>query len=278
MQTTLNIDRLRDLLANLHEITHLQFSLHDVDGREIYSIYSRSAFCDLMCSTEEGYRRCVDCDARAIGRFAPTLKPFQYRCHAGLIDMAIPVTEHGQLVVIILFGQILDDSPLDAQWAHAQRQCAWHPDPEALREAFWALPQLTGRQIQACLAIINACVSEMRLEGLLKTGEQTDAQRLENYIHTYYATPLTLTAIAQALSISKSKLCQLAAQVEPGMTVTGLINRRRIAVAMRLLEKPDAAIRDVAEAVGIPDYNYFARVFKRIAGMTPSAYRRAQDE
>jgi len=274
MHYALNVARLAVLLENLHEITRLQISLHDTTGAELYSAKSRSAFCDLICATGEGYRRCRACDRRASSSFAPPFAPAQYRCHAGLIDAAIPITEGGQLVATILFGQILDETELEDQWAVTQRACAWHPDQAALAEAFRRLPRLTRKQIRACYEIINACVSEIRLEGLLKASAQTDRQRLEVYIGDHYQQPLTVPSISRALSISKSRLYQLAASIEPGLTISQMIARRRIAAAKLLLARPGTTVRDAAERVGIPDYNYFAKVFRKGAGMTPSEYRR----
>lgn len=273
MHGSLDIERLRDLLAHLHEITKLQLSLHDRQGREIYSILSRSAFCNLICESEEGYRRCVQCDMQAIAQCVPPLQPMEYRCHTGLIDITIPVTDHGQAIAYVLFGQILDDTPIEEQWAITRRRCQWHGQPSLLKEAFWALPRMTRKQIRACYEIINACVSEVRLEGVLKASKETDAQRLHNYIHTNYSQPLSLQGIEDALSISKTRLYQLAEQLAPGQTITGMITQRRVSVAKRLLQKPDALVRDVAERVGIPDYNYFTKVFRRETGMTPSQYR-----
>ena len=274
MNYALNVSRLAVLLENLHAITKLQLSLHDTTGAELYSSKSRSAFCDLICSTESGYQRCLACDRRAASSGGPPYAPAQYRCHAGLIDAAVPITEGGQLVATILFGQILDDTPLQDQWAVTRQLVAWHEDRKALEEAFGQQPRLTRKQIRACYEIINACVSEIRLEGLLKANAQTDAQRLELYISVNYAQPLTIPSISRALSISKSRLYQIAAQIEPGLTISHMIARRRIAVAKQLLSRPEATVRDTAERVGIPDYNYFAKVFKKGTGMTPSEFQR----
>ena len=78
----------------------------------------------------------------------------------------------------------------------------------------------------------------------------------------------------QALSISKSRLYQIAAAIEPGLTISRMIARRRLFVAKKILAQPGASVRDMAEQVGIPDYNYFSKVFKKGAGMTPSGFHR----
>lgn len=276
METNLDIVRLSNLFAYLHEITHLQISLHDATGVELHSSQTRSAFCELICSMREGHRRCVECNKQAANRITLSMGHHEYRCHAGLIDSIIPITDHGKVIAIIFFGQLLDDSSLVAQWEVTRELCAWHPNQEALKEAFLMLPRLTTKQIYACYEIINACVSEIRLEGILKAETQSDQERLKAYIKAQYASPLTAENIATALSISKSKLYTLVAQMDEGLTVNQLIAQQRVTIAKQLLERPGASVRDVAEMVGIPDFNYFTKVFKRIAGVTPSQYRKEQ--
>jgi AraC-like DNA-binding protein len=112
----------------------------------------------------------------------------------------------------------------------------------------------------------------------MKANAQTEAEKLELFISENYAQPLTLNFISKTLSMSKSKLYLLAAQIEPGMTICGMIKRRRIAAAKQLLTRPDATVRDVAEKVGIPDYNYFTKVFKTATLMTPSQYHKMAKE
>ena len=44
-------------------------------------------------------------------------------------------------------------------------------------------------------------------------------------------------------------------------------------VAKKMLEDPRLNIKDIGSASGYTDSNYFARVFKRMAGCTPTEYR-----
>lgn len=266
--------RLLDLLGYLHELTGLHFTLHSVNGKELFSGASRSTFCDIVSGVPEGYARCLACDKHAVEVVKRTKEPYRYRCHAGLLDIAIPVMENGTLVNVIQFGQILDDSPFELQWAASKRLCAWHQQQEALTNAYMYLPRLSAKKIDACLEIVNACVSEVRLEGLFAQKEQTDEQRLLTYINTFYARKLQLGDIARALAISKSKLCTVAARIEPNMTVGKLLTARRVEMAKTLLLQSNLSVRDVAEQVGVEDYNYFTKVFRAAVGITPSQYRK----
>lgn len=272
----LNLARLHELLGYLYDMKGIQCSLHERNGREIYSSKARSAFCDLICASPEGYRRCLGSDKAAIRKAIAQKMPFQYRCHAGVIDSAIPVLVGGEAAVVILFGQILDDSPVDQQWEAARPEVSWYPDQEALRHAFYSLPRMGSREITACYELVNACVSETKMEQLSAVSASENAQKLELYITNNYAQALTVKTIAAALNLSVSRVCALAAGIAPGMTVIKMLTRQRVEAAKTLLASRDLSIQEVAGRVGIPDYNYFTKVFKKESGLTPSQWRRQQ--
>jgi AraC-like DNA-binding protein len=51
---------------------------------------------------------------------------------------------------------------------------------------------------------------------------------------------------------------------------------RRIDEAKRLLAASDRPIQAIAEACGFGDAFYFSRVFRKVAGQSPSAFRARQ--
>jgi len=272
----INIKRLSELLGYLYDMQGLQCSIHEPDGREIYSSKARSRYCDLVCAAEGGYARCLACDRTGIQTAIQQKKPYQYRCHAGAIDTAIPVMISGEAQVVILFGQLLDDSGVQQQWEQAKARVAWYPNQEELRQAFYSLPRMSQREIKACYELVNACVSETRMELLTALDAPGNVQKLEWYIANHYSQPLSLSGIARALNMSVSRLCDLASGMGPDTTVMRLVTARRMAAAQSLLANSDHSIREVASRVGIPDYNYFSKVFKKETGQTPSAWRRQQ--
>ncbi len=56
------------------------------------------------------------------------------------------------------------------------------------------------------------------------------------------------------------------------LTYGTLIDETRFAEAMKLLQKPDAKIEDVASSVGFSDQSNFARMFRRIGGLSPQEF------
>lgn len=57
-----------------------------------------------------------------------------------------------------------------------------------------------------------------------------------------------------------------------GLTFQDYVLRYRILEACRMLRHPEASVTNVAYSVGFNDASYFARVFRRFVGTSPSAY------
>lgn len=84
---------------------------------------------------------------------------------------------------------------------------------------------------------------------------------------------LSLSAHAEHLGVNASYLSALFKK-ETGMTVTEYVSRARIDYSIYLLNSTDMQIQTIAQHCGIPDVNYFTRMFRRIIGKTPTEYRR----
>ena len=268
-----DFQRLGRLLNNLHLLTGIKFSLMDEWGNELYASSFKAPFCGLIMQEESGFARCHACDGKAAEEVGRTQVRRKYLCHAGLYEVALPVTEKRRTVATILFGQMLDDAPREEQWRRVNTRCAWYPDQEALYQAFLRLRRISARQMTACLEIVEACVSEVRLSGLQATSRRDDADLLQSYIDTHYTETLDSSGIAEALSVGKTKLyaiCKEHFQLTPMQLVTS----RRIQSAMDLLLNTTEPVKYVARAVGVPDENYFTKVFKAQTGETPTAFRK----
>ena len=97
-------------------------------------------------------------------------------------------------------------------------------------------------------------------------------QKIITYVDTELCADLSLKALSERLSVNASYLSTLFKK-EMGMSLTDFVNHRRISHAQKLLISTEIPIKSVALKCGIPDVYYFSRLFKRITGTTPKAYR-----
>lgn len=92
------------------------------------------------------------------------------------------------------------------------------------------------------------------------------------YLHQNYARPLARWEIAEAIGVSEDYLSRVFSR-ELGLSPWDYLNRYRVNRARELLARTDASIRSVAHQVGFRDQAYFSRVFRKLSGKSPNAFR-----
>lgn len=92
------------------------------------------------------------------------------------------------------------------------------------------------------------------------------------YLETDLSADLTLNNLASHLGVNASYLSTLFSK-EMGTSLTDYVNHYRIEHAQTLLANTDVPIKDIALRCGIGDIHYFTRLFKKISGATPKAWR-----
>jgi len=100
---------------------------------------------------------------------------------------------------------------------------------------------------------------------------------IRTYIGKNYQNDISMQSAAQFMGYSEAYFCKLFKQCFR-VNFSAYLNEYRIDKAKVMMADPRISIKDIGIACGYSDSNYFARVFKRITGQTPSDYRLAAAE
>ena len=92
------------------------------------------------------------------------------------------------------------------------------------------------------------------------------------YMTENYEKKLTLTEVADQMYVSQWHLSKLLNQYTK-KTFLDILNDIRISEAKKLMEDPSLRVGEIAKMVGFSDVTHFSRVFKRLEGVPPAAYR-----
>ena len=92
------------------------------------------------------------------------------------------------------------------------------------------------------------------------------------YMEAHYAEKLTLQEVADSCYVSQWHLSKLLNKQTDG-TFYDTLNEIRIREAKRLLADPKLRVGDIGALVGYQDSAHFARVFKKLTGMSANEYR-----
>lgn len=277
MNIFFNTDELLRLITNLYTLTGIRANILDTGGTDIRLDEWHLPFCTTMNSTPEGHSRCLECDAREAAICRKTGNVHYYRCHAGICEAVIPISSGGQTLAYLTFGQFLDTSSMEEQWKNTLATLDWYQgDKEKLHRQFFQFRQYTRDQVDAFADLLRAMATYIMVEGMIHSTGHSELQQLEAFLEQHYMEKLSLSSISAQLNIGRTKLCALAKELSGGRTLTHLIAERRVQAAKTLLVQTNMPISEVAERVGISDYNYFSKIFRSIAGVTPSGYRKSR--
>lgn len=139
------------------------------------------------------------------------------------------------------------------------------------------LSLLTSRSFNEYKSRYLSCFTPMfeRLLSTIDTAQHISLDRAKEYINHSYMHEITLERVAEEVMLNPSYLSRLFRQ-HTGHTFTDYCLQQRLNAAKMLLQRTNYRIKEVSHAIGFDDQHYFARVFHKNVGLTPTAYRKAQ--
>ena len=111
----------------------------------------------------------------------------------------------------------------------------------------------------------------------LPDSRYTEAAGMEKemilYLEDHYGEDISLDDLAGQFRRTPEYLCSIF-KAATGETISHYLRRVRIHRAkVLLMERPDAPLREIAEACGFRSLSYFGKVFREATGFTPQGYR-----
>lgn len=268
----------------LNELTGLGMAVYSADTTLCLEppMRNKSPLCALIQSFPEGDRRCRACDRQHLARAARLGKAQAYACHAGLLDMAIPVIIENRHTITIVSGQILPEPHSAAGLARIRRRLAPLRLPEArLRRAYTGavyLPRRRARSILRLLEIFarHLCESARRLREAEARHDHPAIRRAREYVDMHWPDHnLGLRAIAGHAGLSSAHFAHLFPRIT-GERLTHFVQRRRVTEAKRQMAQTNQTITEIAFACGFGSLTHFNRVFHRFEQCSPRQWRARQ--
>lgn len=144
----IDVDVLQEIQDKFSEATGFAAVTVDYMGRPITKYSNFSKFCTLFRKHEGCNEACLRSDAHGGIEAARSGKPYVYKCHAGLIDFAIPIIIRGQYLGAILAGQvkIKNDDQVHLDHITAKDSLSWKEDEE-LVEAYESIKPISYKKL-----------------------------------------------------------------------------------------------------------------------------------
>lgn len=267
---TYDLQKMQDLLQDFYNLTDIKLCIYDNAENELCFYPEKlSAFCALLRSDKEMDARCKNCDRHAFSVCKKTREQYVYTCHAGLLECVSPILYGERIIGYIVLGQIKTHEQADFSRIEGKL-------PEALRqqlaERFEMLPAMDLKKINSAMRIVDACTGYEYLKGLVKATENKIDVLLDEYINKRLSEDLSVQILCSAFRLSHNEIYSIFKEYFQA-TPAEYIKIRRLNHACDLLKETALPVHKIAKQCGIPDYNYFSKIFKRYFGVSPRAYR-----
>jgi len=105
-----------------------------------------------------------------------------------------------------------------------------------------------------------------------ENAEPPAVTKAKSYIEAHQSENVRLGEVAKAVHMSSFYFCKVFRRVT-GINFTDYLSRVRIEKSKNLLLNPNLRISEIAFEVGFQSLTHFNRVFKRLVGQSPTAYR-----
>jgi AraC-like DNA-binding protein/ligand-binding sensor protein len=270
----------RDYERAFSETTGMPVSLRPVDSWQLPHRGKRheNPFCAMMADKSRSCASCLRLQQRLSDQ--AQLEARSLTCDLGLCDTAVPVRTGERLVGFLQTGQVFRKKPTEAQFKRSVGlMTEWGMDMEGerLRRAYFATKVLSARQhdgVVKLLSIFAQHISMVSNQILVQreNAEPPAITRAKQFIHENQADNLSLGRVAKAVNTSIFYFCKMFRK-STGLNFTDYMSRIRVEKAKNLLLNRNLRVSEIAYEVGFQSLTHFNRVFKKIMGQSPTAYR-----
>ncbi len=283
-----NLHQSVQLLAEyLHTASGMHVGIHDFERR--YEVAAGDEcenlcrFCRRTCTSFTN--KCFCCDDEALAQVYRTGKRLIYRCHMGLTEVILPVTDEDQLLGVLFLGQvrIVPDESLSFENLYT-RMSEQYPDEiceenkPALRAAYENTVVMTQEKLESFIGLTEFAEKGTHVDHWLNHFKLTTKAIVRQYLEYFDLVHIPLSefsvaAIAEQLNISYSQLNRISMELYGQPLKQYVLEVKVNAAAGMLLEHPELSVASVAARVGIDNANYFSKVFQRRMGLRCGEYR-----
>ena len=265
-------DEIIEVLAELHKITGFRVSLHGSDYSEIAAYpQPKCELCKLIHSVRGEYDKCVLSDRSACKAAMDKKGTHIYKCRYGMTEAVSPLYNFGTLTGFLMMGQVYDDKT--DRKRKRDEISSIGIDIAHLDSALEKLPTVSSDMVRSYVKIMTICAQYLTISNAIPHNRPTVAQLAKEYIYHHYHTHLCIKKICAEVGCSKSALIT-SFKSEYGTTVNNYITEVRLGEAVRMLERGEDKIGEIAEACGFSDQSYFSKVFSAKYGVPPSEYEK----
>ena len=232
--------------------------------------WEKNLYCKAIQGTKNGKKMCLRSDKYILKECCEKKVSVPHVCHAGLIDVAVPIIFEDTVIGYIMFGQIRCNTSFSDVKNHIS---GLGINPAVAERLFNEIPPSDINRIESISRIAEIIAKHILLEKTLTLKTNERLSMINSYIDENLGSYLTVQEISVHTNISKSVLYNLFHE-NYKTTVKDYINDKRVKKAEQLLLSTDLSIVNISQMTGFSGVSYFGKIFKEKTGKSPLKYRK----
>lgn len=156
----IDIETIQSIQDNCSKAIGLAFVTVDYRGKPITRFSGFTEHCRLGRETPGFAERCFQCDAHGGLHAAITGQPYIYRCHADLVDFAVPLILKGSYVGAVLGGQVRLSEEEEKELDHIIPQRSGKKN-SAVEEAYRNAQTVTYAKLESAVTVLRDMILYM---------------------------------------------------------------------------------------------------------------------
>ena len=270
----------RDYQRAFGEVTGMPLALRPLANWQLAQQGNRrqNSFCASMSQSNHSCAACLQTQEKI--RAGVNGVPCTMKCALGIQETAVGVKIGGEIIGYLQTGQIFFKPPTSSQTNRVLKQLEeWGVPidrPQAAAD-YQRIPVVQQATYQATISLLQFFAAQL---GVLanqivlqeRTAEPEQITRARRFIEANFHEELSLATVARQAGISLFYFCKTFRKVT-GMHFTQYVTRVRVEKAKQLLLNHNYRVSEIAFEVGFQSLTHFNRVFKTIAGRSPTDYR-----
>lgn len=235
-------------------------------------------FCALMAARNKTCAACLQLQQQVEER--AQAEPTTLRCFAGLNESAVPVRVGEKVLGFLQTGQVHLAAPTQTQFRKTIRQLGeWNTElpTNELEDAYFKTRVITKSNYDSVIRLLGIFAQHLSSLSNQIVVQEASAEspamtKAKQYINEHRSEQISLAQVAKAVNMSSFYFCKMFKKAT-GLTFTDYVARVRVEAVKQLFLNPHTRVSEAAFEAGFQSLSQFNRVFRRIAGESPTDYR-----
>ena len=264
----------KKLLTHLGYLTKASVQLYDENFEGTYACTEPcNQFCQMVkCHYAD---RCKNSDSGAMQKVKQSDdNNMHYACHFGMKEMVIKLQRGKIIYGYIVIGPMRDTRTEKQSLAAITQYCAEYGlNEKKMCDLYFKATRFSQQKYEAIKELTFAIFEYAVNKNLITVKHNVFENTIAPYIKANLDKPLDSESLCEAFCMSEKQI-YTAVVKSTGIPPKKYITAQRMLGARELIENTDEPLTDIADKVGIHDYNYFGKIFRKTFGHAPSFYRR----